>query len=40
MKYLLTNQETERLTFRRLEKVDFEAWKILFSEEETKKMLE
>lgn len=38
MKYLL-NQETERLTFRRLEKADFDAWKILFLEDEIKKML-
>ncbi len=39
MKYLLTNQETERLQFRKLETVDFEVWKELFLEENTRIML-
>lgn len=39
MKYLLTNQETERLIFRKLELLDFEVWKKLFEDEKTAKML-
>lgn len=39
MKYLLTNQETERLLFRKLENVDFENWIELFRDEYTAKML-
>ena len=33
MNYLLTNQETERLTFRVLEQSDFEEWMELFEDE-------
>lgn len=39
MKYLLTNQETERLKFRNLEIADFEVWKSLFLDENTKELL-
>lgn len=39
MKYLLTNQETDRLKFRKLEISDFEVWQKLFVEENTRKML-
>lgn len=39
MKYLLTNQETERLKFRPLELADFEVWKALFLDEYTKELL-
>lgn len=39
MKYLLTDQETERLQFRKLEIRDFEVWQELFFDETTKKML-
>lgn len=39
MKYLLTNQETERLFFRKLEHFDFEIWLELFKDEYTAKML-
>lgn len=39
MKFLLTNQETERLTFRKLENSDFEIWLNLFEDETTSKML-
>lgn len=39
MKFLLTNQETERLIFRQLEDSDFEYWLELFKDELTTKML-
>lgn len=39
MKYLLTNQETERLLFRKLEHSDFDKWLNLFEDENTAKML-
>lgn len=39
MKYLLTNQETERLKFRKLEHSDFETWLELFKDEFATKML-
>lgn len=39
MKYLLTNQQTERLHFRTLEQSDFENWLKLFEDEQTAKML-
>ena len=39
MKYLLTNQETERLQFRKLKHSDFERWLNLFEDENTSKML-
>lgn len=39
MKFLLTNQETERLIFRKLENSDFEIWLKLFEDENTAKML-
>lgn len=39
MKYLLTNQETERLMFRKLENSDFEIWLKLFYDEKVSKLL-
>lgn len=39
MRYLLTNQATDRLKFRKLEVSDFEVWQELFVEEYTRKML-
>ncbi|WP_326984903.1 GNAT family N-acetyltransferase [Chryseobacterium sp. MYb264] len=39
MKYLLTNQETKRLLFRKLENSDFDHWLELFQDEHTAKML-
>ena len=39
MKYLLTNQESTRLIFRKLEHSDFEAWLELFKDEEVTKLL-
>ncbi|MCU7602889.1 GNAT family N-acetyltransferase, partial [Riemerella anatipestifer] len=39
MKYLLINEETERLKFRKLENSDFETWLELFKDEYTTKML-
>ena len=36
MKYLLTNVETDRLKFRKLENADFETWLELFSRSLTK----
>ena len=39
MKYLLTNQETERLIFRKLQQVDFEIWLELFEDDLTARML-
>lgn len=39
MKYLLANQETPRLKFRKLEPSDFEVWEELFRDEETAKLL-
>ncbi|MBO6185110.1 MAG: GNAT family N-acetyltransferase [Chryseobacterium sp.] len=39
MKYLLTNQQTERLYFRKLEQSDFENWLELFEDEQTSRML-
>lgn len=39
MKYLLTNQQTQRLLFRKLEHSDFESWLELFKDEHTTKML-
>lgn len=39
MKYLLTNQQTERLHFRTLEQSDFENWFKLFEDEQTARML-
>ncbi len=35
MKYLLTNEESERLKFRKLEDNDFKIWIDLFEDEET-----
>ena len=35
MNYLLTNEETERLTMRLLEEGDFNEWMELFEEEST-----
>ena len=39
MKYLLTDQETERLKFRKLEISDFEVWKELFADADTRDLL-
>lgn len=39
MKYLLTNQQTERLHFRTLEQSDFKNWLKLFEDEQTARML-
>lgn len=39
MKYLLTNQETERLQFRKLKHSDFENWLNFFKDENTSRML-
>lgn len=39
MKYLLTNQQTQRILFRKLEHSDFESWLELFKDEHTTKML-
>lgn len=39
MKFLLINQETERLRFRKLETFDFKPWMKLFEDEETTKHL-
>lgn len=39
MKYMLTNEETERLRFRLLNDNDFEAWKAMFSAENVGKFL-
>ena len=39
MKYLLTNVETDRLKFRKLENADFETWLELFKDEYASKML-
>lgn len=39
MKFLLSNQETERLLFRKLELSDFDQWLPLFKDENTAKML-
>ena len=39
MNYLLTNQETERLKFRKLENSDFNNWLELFRDDETAKLL-
>ena len=39
MKFLLTNQESERLLFRKLEHSDFEKWLHLFADQNTAKML-
>ena len=39
MKFLLTNQETERLVFRKLENTDFNTWIELFKDETTSKLL-
>lgn len=39
MKLLLTNQETERLKFRKLENSDFEEWKELFYDDEVTRFL-
>lgn len=39
MKFLLTDQESERLLFRNLEHSDFEKWLPLFEDEKTAKML-
>ncbi len=40
MKYLLTNQETQRLKFRLLEPYDFNVWVDLFKEENVAEFLE
>ena len=40
MKYLLTNQETERLKFRLLQLEDFDAWVDLFKAKNIAKFLE
>lgn len=40
MKYLLTNQETERLKFRLLESADFDSWLGLFKVENIAKYLD
>ena len=37
--FLLPNQETQRLLFRKLEDFDFETWLKLFKDEHTAKML-
>lgn len=37
--FLLPNQETQRLLFRKLEDFDFETWLELFKDEQTAKML-
>ena len=39
MKFLLINQESERLKFRKLQNSDFDVWLQLFEDENTKKML-
>ena len=39
MKFLLTNQESKRLLFRKLEQSDFDIWLELFEDETTSKML-
>ncbi|KQS91475.1 GNAT family N-acetyltransferase [Chryseobacterium sp. Leaf394] len=39
MKYLLTNQKTQRLSFRKLQPSDFEIWQELLKDEQTAKML-
>lgn len=39
MKYLLTQQETKRLTFRKLQDSDFEDWLPLFEDEKTRQLL-
>ncbi|MBM7419107.1 MULTISPECIES: GNAT family N-acetyltransferase [Chryseobacterium] len=39
MKYLLTNQQTKRLLFRKLERSDFENWLELFEDVQTAKKL-
>ena len=39
MKYLLTNQETERLTFRLLKQSDFDAWLPLFDNKDAARFL-
>lgn len=39
MKYLLSNQETQRLHFRKLQHSDFEKWLEIFKDEHTTKML-
>lgn len=39
MKYLLTNQETARLKFRKLEPSDFETWLDLFKDDEVTRLL-
>ncbi|MBD8082615.1 GNAT family N-acetyltransferase [Chryseobacterium caseinilyticum] len=39
MKYLLTNQKTQRLSFRNLQPSDFQVWQELFKDEQTAKML-
>ncbi|QDP85511.1 GNAT family N-acetyltransferase [Chryseobacterium sp. SNU WT5] len=39
MKFLLTNQETERLKFRKLNDNDFEEWQELFEDEEVTRLL-
>lgn len=39
MKFLLTHQTSERLSFRKIEHSDFEIWMELFKDEETKKLL-
>lgn len=39
MKYLLTDQQTNRLLFRKLERSDFENWLKLFEDEQTARML-
>ena len=39
MKFLLSNQETERLLFRQLGPADFTVWLELFRDDETSKLL-
>ena len=39
MKFLLINQETDRLKFRQLEDSDFENWLELFNDDETAQLL-
>lgn len=39
MKFLLEHQETDRLTFRKLEHSDFEIWMELFKDEKTTRYL-
>ena len=39
MKFLLINQETDRLKFRKLEDSDFENWLELFNDDETAQLL-